>query len=118
MPAKPARLVMLDPVTRKSAASDFFHEDYVPTQAITMGLATILEARRIVLIALGEQKAGIIREAVEGPLTERVPAALLRQHNDCTFLLDDAAAASLVGVATPWVLGTVDWATIPRSNGL
>jgi glucosamine-6-phosphate deaminase len=117
VPQSRTRLVMLDPVTRKSAASDFFHEDYVPTQAITMGLATILEARRIVLIALGEQKAGIIREAVEGPLTERVPAALLRQHNDCTFLLDDAAAASLVGVATPWVLGTVDWTdtTIKRA---
>jgi glucosamine-6-phosphate deaminase len=111
------RLVMLDPVTRKSAASDFFSEEHVPTQAITMGLGTILEARQIILIAHGEQKAGIVREAVEGPLTERVPAAVLREHHDATFLLDDASAAALTGVATPWVLGNVHWtdATIKRA---
>ena len=53
-------------MTRRDAASDFFSEENVPTQAITMGLGTIFEARKIVLIALGEHKAGIIREAAEG----------------------------------------------------
>jgi glucosamine-6-phosphate deaminase len=103
------RLVTLDSLTRKGAASDFFSEEHVPTQAITMGLATILESRKIILIAHGEQKANIIREAVEGPLTDRVPAAILREHRDATFLLDDAAAAALTGISTPWVLGNVDW---------
>ena len=112
------RLVMLDSVTRKGASSDFFNEEHVPTQAVTMGLATILDARKIILIAHGEQKAKIVREAVEGPLTDRVPAAILREHRDATFLLDDAAAASLTGVITPWVLGNVDWtdATIKLSR--
>ena len=102
------RLVTLDSVTRKSASSDFFNEEHVPTQALTMGLATILDARKIILIAHGEQKAKIVREAVEGPLTDRVPAAR-REHRDATFLLDDAAAAAPTGVITPWVLGNVDW---------
>ena len=68
------RLATLDPITRRDAASDFFAEENVPTHAITMGVATILEARKVVLIAQGEHKAGIIRETAEGPPTPRVPA--------------------------------------------
>jgi glucosamine-6-phosphate deaminase len=103
------RLATLDPLTRRDAASDFFSEDNVPTQALTMGLGTILEARKILLIALGEHKATIIREAVEGPLTDRVPASLLRDHADATVLVDEAAAGQLTGIATPWLLGPVEW---------
>ncbi len=66
------QLVTLDPVTRRDAASDFFGEENVPTQAITMGLGTILDARKIILMALGEHKAPIIQEAAEGPI-EAVP---------------------------------------------
>ena len=66
-PATAARgVATLDPLTRRDAASDFFSEENVPMQAITMGLGTIFEARKIVLIALGEHKAGIIRETAEG----------------------------------------------------
>jgi glucosamine-6-phosphate deaminase len=107
--ASRTRLATLDPITRRDAASDFFSEENVPTSAITMGLGTILEARKVILMALGEHKSAIVREAVEGPLTERVPASLLREHPDASFLLDRAAAASLTGVATPWLLGTVNW---------
>ncbi len=99
------RLAMLDPITRKDASSDFFTEEAVPLQAVTMGLATILEARKIFLIALGEHKGKIIFEAAEGPLTDRVPASVLREHPDASFLLDGASAAKLTGRATPWVLG-------------
>ncbi|MBI2825171.1 MAG: glucosamine-6-phosphate deaminase [Planctomycetia bacterium] len=103
------RLATLDPVTRKDAAADFFSEDNVPTQALTMGLGTILDARKVLLVALGEHKAGIIHEAVEGPLTDRVPASFLREHADAAVLVDDAAAGQLMGVATPWVLMPVEW---------
>jgi glucosamine-6-phosphate deaminase len=99
------RLCTLDPVTRKAAASDFFSEDAVPLQAITMGLATIMSARKILLLALGEHKAEIIREAAEGPVTERVPASVLQNHPDAAFLMDEAAASELTGVATPWLIG-------------
>ena len=103
------RLVTLDPVTRKDAASDFFHEENVPTQALTMGIGTILEARRVILMAFGEHKAQIIREAVEGPETDAVPASYLREHPAATVFVDEAAAAELTAVATPWVLGGVEW---------
>jgi len=103
------RLVTLDPVTRKDAAADFFHEENVPTQALTMGIGTIFEAKRIILMAFGEHKAQIIRDAAEGPMTDRVPASFLREHPDVSFLLDEAAAGELTGVATPWVLGNVEW---------
>ena len=81
------RLATLDPVTRKDAASDFFDEDNVPSQALTMGIATIFEARQIMLLAFGEHKAKIVREAVEGPVTDRVPASFLREHPNASLLL-------------------------------
>ncbi len=111
------RLVTLDLVTRKDAASDFFSEENVPHQALTMGVGTILDARKIILIALGEHKAGIIRESAETPPSDRVPASLLREHGDVTFLLDEAASGQLTGVITPWVLRSVPWtdATIKRA---
>ena len=103
------RLATLDPITRRDAASDFFGEENVPLMAVTMGIGTILDARKIVLVALGEHKASIIREMVEGEVTERVPASYLREHADATALVDMAAASKLTGVATPWVLGNVVW---------
>ena len=103
------RLVTLDPITRKDAASDFFHEENVPTQGLTMGIDTIFEARKIILLAFGEDKATIVRQAAEGPMTDRVPASFLREHPDASFLLDAAAADELTGIATPWVQGNVDW---------
>lgn len=103
------RRVTLDEVTRKDAASDFYGEEHVPMQAITMGIGTILQARKIILMAMGEHKAGIIRETLEGEVTERVPASFLREHLDATVLLDEAAASELTGVATPWLVGEVEW---------
>jgi glucosamine-6-phosphate deaminase len=103
------RLATLDPVTRKDASSDFYSEDAVPTQAITMGVGTILEARKVILIAQGEHKGKIIKEAAEGPVGEKVPASILREHPDASFVLDSAAAAQLTSEATPWVLTNVDW---------
>ena len=106
---KRTRLVTLDPLTRKDAASDFFSEENVPTQAITMGIGTILDARKILLIALGEHKASIVHEAAEAPMHKRVPASILQQHNDAAILLDGAAANGLTGWATPWVLSDIKW---------
>ena len=103
------RLCTLDPVTRRAAASDFFGEDNVPTQAITMGLGTILNARKILMLALGEHKADIIRETAEGDVTDRVPATFLQEHADATLLVDMAAAKNLTHCSTPWVLGNVEW---------
>jgi glucosamine-6-phosphate deaminase len=103
------RLVTLDSLTRKAAAADFFGEDNVPREAITMGVATILEAREIALIATGEHKAAIVRRAVEGEPSPDVAATYLQRHGGVTVYLDIAAAAELTRIHTPWVLGPVDW---------
>src|SRR5712671_2484598 len=89
------RLATLDPVTRRDAAGDFFGEENVPHQALTMGVGTILEARKIAIMAFGEHKAPIVRRAVEEDMTEVVTASFLQKHNDTTFLLDQAAASHL-----------------------
>jgi glucosamine-6-phosphate deaminase len=103
------RLVTLDPVTRKDAASDFFGEQNVPHQAITMGVGTILAARSIVTLAFGEHKASIIRRAVEGRVTDEIAASFLQTHENTQFVIDEAAAAELTNFKTPWLLGHVDW---------
>lgn len=103
--ASRTRLITLDKITRRDAASDFFGEWNVPYQAITMGVGTILEARRVVLLAFGEQKADIIRRAVEGEITSAVAASFLRQHPHASFVLDPAAARELTAIKTPWLLG-------------
>jgi glucosamine-6-phosphate deaminase len=103
------RLVTLDLVTRKDAAADFFGEENVPREALTMGVATILEAREILILATGEHKAGIVRRAVEGDVDHEVAATFLQRHANTTFYIDRPAAAALTREATPWLLGAVEW---------
>jgi glucosamine-6-phosphate deaminase len=103
------RMVTLDPVTRRDAAADFFGEENVPHQAITMGVGTIMEARKVVIMAFGEHKAPIVRKAVEEEATEAVTASFLQKHPDTTFILDQAAAGNLTPVRRPWVIGSVNW---------
>ena len=103
------RRISLDTVTRRDAAGDFFGEDNVPTEAITMGVATIMEAREIALVATGEHKAAIIERAVEGEPDPDVAATYLQQHPNAVFYVDFAAAADLTRFRTPWVLGEVKW---------
>ncbi|MEW5918350.1 MAG: PIG-L family deacetylase, partial [Gemmatimonadota bacterium] len=103
------RLVTLDTITRRDAAADFFGEENVPREAITMGIATILEAREIAILATGEHKAEIVRRAVEGEVDLDVAATFLQQHPRTTFYLDAAAAAELTANASPWLLDEVTW---------
>ncbi|MCA9192529.1 MAG: glucosamine-6-phosphate deaminase [Planctomycetales bacterium] len=103
------RLCTLDPITRQSCASDFFGESNVPLQALAVGLSIILSARRALLLALGEHKAAIIRDTLEGIISDRVPASYLQEHADARALLDIPAAGSLTGVSMPWMLEKVNW---------
>jgi glucosamine-6-phosphate deaminase len=103
------RLCTLDPVTRRALASDFFGEWNVPTQAITMGLGTIVDARKVLLLAIGEHKAKIIREVTEGPVSPRVPASYLQNHADATVLVDASAGSELTSSKTPWAVANVEW---------
>jgi glucosamine-6-phosphate deaminase len=103
------RRISLDTVTRRDAAGDFFGEDNVPTEAITMGVATIMEAKEIALVATGEHKAAIIRRAVEGEPDPDVAATYLQRHPNAVFYVDFAAAADLTRIRTPWVVGDMKW---------
>jgi glucosamine-6-phosphate deaminase len=103
------RRVALDTITRRDAAADFFGEENVPAEAITMGVGTIMEAREIALIATGEHKAAIVRRAVEGDLSRDVAATWLQQHPHALAWLDSAAAADLTRIRTPWITGEVEW---------
>ncbi len=103
------RMVRLDRVTRLDAASDFFGLENVPSKAITMGVGTIMSAKRIILMAWGEGKADIIKQAVEGKVKESVPATFLQHHANCDFIIDQAAASSLTRVFTPWLTSECDW---------
>lgn len=103
------RMVRLDRVTRTDAASDFFGLENVPSRAITMGVGTILSAKRIIMMAWGEGKAEIIKQAVEGKIRETVPATFLQQHSNCTVITDRAAASCLNRVATPWLVSDCVW---------
>ncbi|UII79002.1 glucosamine-6-phosphate deaminase [Flagellimonas sp. CMM7] len=103
------RLVRLDRVTRLDAASDFFGLENVPKKAITMGVGTIMDAKRIILMAWGEGKASIIEQSVEGQIRESIPATFLQHHKNCEFILDSAAASSLTRINTPWLVSECDW---------
>ncbi|HEY4131357.1 MAG TPA: glucosamine-6-phosphate deaminase [Gemmatimonadaceae bacterium] len=103
------RLVTLDAITRKDAAADFYGEEYVPREAVTMGVATIMGAREIAIIATGEHKSTIVQRSVEGGIDVEVAATFLQDHPNTTFYLDRAAAASLTRIKTPWLIDEVNW---------
>ncbi len=104
-----ARLVSLDRMTRQDAARDFLGEANVPHYALTMGVGTILEARRIILLAWGGAKAKVVARAVEGPVTEAVSASFLQGHPHARFIVDKAAAGDLTRFRLPWLAGPADW---------
>ncbi|MEZ6060803.1 MAG: glucosamine-6-phosphate deaminase [Planctomycetaceae bacterium] len=103
------RMITLDTVTRIDAASDFFGAENVPRKAITMGVGTILHARKIFILAFGENKAPIVARTVEGDPSPAVPATYLQRHENVEMLLDQAAAAGLTRTLFPWLVGTVQW---------
>lgn len=103
------RKINLNYTTRVSAASEFFGVDDVPYYAITMGIATILEARKIYYLAWGEGSAPKIKKIVEGEVTKMVPASYLQEHGNAHIMIDRAASVNLTRVETPWLTDKVDW---------
>ena len=89
------RVKALTPTTLKQNASFFGGEDKMPRRAITMGVGTILESRRCILLATGESKAEVVAKAVEGPITSMISATALQLHPHCSVVVDEAAASQL-----------------------
>ncbi len=103
------RLITLNFNTRVSAASEFFGVEYVPFHALTMGIETILSARKIYFLAWGEGKAQSIAKLVEGNISEQIPTSYLQKHGNLEVFLDYAAAAELTRIKTPWLTGPCEW---------
>ena len=103
------RLVSLDHLTRLDAAEAFQGLDNVPRKAISMGIKTILSAKRIILLAWGTNKSEIIQRAIEGEVNPNVPSTYLQKHENTTVVLDHQAASDLIRVKTPWITGNCNW---------
>jgi len=102
------RLVNLENSTRLANSYEFETITKVPRLAVTMGISSILKAKKIILLAWGN-KASIIAKSVEGNVTESIPASILQQHNDCTFVIDHAASTELTRIKSPWLTGDCVW---------
>ncbi|GAA4849332.1 glucosamine-6-phosphate deaminase [Algivirga pacifica] len=103
------RLVTLDNVTRSDASSSFNGIENVPRRAITMGVGTILKAKQVCLMAWGYTKAHIVKAMIEGPVTDKVPASFLQQHEDCSAFLDTSGSQQLTRYTTPWLVRSCVW---------
>ena len=88
-------IVELTESTREANKRFFASIDEVPTHAVTMGVKTVMQARSIILMAIGAAKAPIMKEMLQGPVTEKVPASVLQLHPDVTVYMDYEAAKLL-----------------------
>ena len=103
------RIIALDPITREDASGDFNGLNFVPTKAITMGIGSILKAKRVVLLGWGHKKADVVALTVEKEITSLYPATFLQKHPNCTFILDEEASAELTKHKTPWLVRECEW---------
>jgi glucosamine-6-phosphate deaminase len=111
------RLITLDNSTRIANSYEFGNMSQVPRMAITMGISTILKSKKIILMAWGQAKAPVIQKSVEEDDTEEIPASLLQNHDDCTFVVDESCASELARFKKPWLTGECVWTdtTIKRA---
>jgi glucosamine-6-phosphate deaminase len=112
------RTITLDHLTRYDAANSFQGIDNVPRKAITMGVKTILSAKRIILMAWGTNKAKIINKAIEGTISSMIPTTYLQQHKNTTLVLDNEAACELSRIKTPWLVGHCEWNEAQRFKAI
>ena len=103
------RLVQLSWSSIKTQATFFSSITEVPKMAITMGLDTIMKAKQIILMAWGEDKAQVVKDIVEGEVTEDIPASILQEHPEIEVIVDESAATQLTRMDSPWVVGPCQW---------
>ena len=103
------RLILLDNDSRNDAAKLFGTIDATPISSITMGVSTILAAKKVFLMAWGEEKAQMIKECVEGNITDTIPASYLQTHNNAHIVVDLSAAANLTRIQRPWLVTSCEW---------
>lgn len=104
-----SRIILLDPTSREEMTMSFGSETPVPPCSITMGIQTILQARKIFLTAWGESKADIICRAIEGQMTDALPASFLQSHQNVEVVIDLPAASRLTRIVHPWLVSSCEW---------
>jgi glucosamine-6-phosphate deaminase len=102
------RVIHLDQQTRIANTYEFHDLNKVPKLAITVGISSIMKAKKIVLLAWGD-KASIVAKSIEGAVTEQIPASVLQNHDDCTFVIDELASSDLTRNKAPWLTGSNEW---------
>jgi len=103
------RLILLDNISRKDASDLFGGIDTVPISAITMGVGTILKAKRIVLVGWGENKSTVIKDSIEGIMSDAFPASFLQTHSNVKMVIDLPAASELTRISRPWSVTSCEW---------
>lgn len=104
-----SRIILIDNLTREEMSMSQSTNETVPPCSVTMGISTILKARKIYLTAWGEEKADIIQKTVEGPISDTIPATFLQTHNDAHVVIDLAAAGRLTRIVHPWLVTSCTW---------
>jgi glucosamine-6-phosphate deaminase len=102
------RVIHLDHLTRMANLYEWHDINKVPRTAITVGIGSIMKAKKIVLLAWGN-KADIVAKSIEGDVTEQIPASVLQNHDDCTYIIDEFAATELTRNKAPWLTGSCEW---------
>ena len=103
------RLILLDNDSRNEASKMFGSIESTPISSITMGVSTILAAKKIYLMAWGEDKAKMVKECVEGTVTDTIPASFLQTHNNAHVVIDLSAAGNLTRIHRPWLVTSCEW---------
>ena len=112
------RLINLDDTTRFDASKTFGGKENVPNTAITMGVRTIFNSKRIIVIAWGIHKSLIVKKSVEGEVTPLVPVSYLQKHNNTTLVLDNESASELIKSKTPWLVDTCKWTDLMKRRAV
>ena len=112
------RTITLDHLTRFDAAPAFQGIENVPRKAVTMGIQTILNAKRVLLMAWGSYKAEIIQSAIEGEISCFIPTTYLQHHKNTTLVIDTEAASELTRIKTPWLVTSCEWNEANRSKAI
>ena len=112
------RLITLDHTTRFDASKSFNGIENVPSKAITMGIRTIFNSKRIIMMAWGIQKALIVKKSVENNITSLIPTTYLQNHKNTTLVLDKECSSELTRFKTPWLVGPCDWSDLMKRKAI
>ena len=107
--ASPTRIILIDPLSREEMTNSFANGEQVPPCSITMGMSTILKARKLYVTAWGEEKAGIVKTAVESNISDTCPASFIQTHENADMVIDLGAASELTRIKHPWLVTSCKW---------